>query len=50
MTSVREAARQVKQILANFREIPAPSRTLVNEKMVKLKEEGIGEYIAGEHQ
>jgi hypothetical protein len=43
MTSVREAARTGKgRILANFREIPAPSRTLVSEKMAEMKEAGIG--------
>jgi repressor of nif and glnA expression len=43
MTSVREAARTGKgKILANFREIPAPSRTLVTEKISQMKEAGIG--------
>jgi repressor of nif and glnA expression len=43
MTSVREASKTGKgRILANFREIPAPSRTLVSEKMAELKEAGIG--------
>ena len=43
MTSVREAAKTGKgRILANYREIPAPSRTLVAEKMAEMKEAGIG--------
>jgi repressor of nif and glnA expression len=43
MTSVREAAKTGKgRILANFREIPAPSRSLVSEKMAEMKEAGIG--------
>lgn len=43
MTSVREAARTGKgRILANFREIPAPSRTLVSEQIREMKEAGIG--------
>jgi len=43
MTSVREAAKTGKgRILANYREIPAPSRTLVAEKMAGMKEAGIG--------
>ena len=43
MTSVREAAKTGKgRILANFREIPAPSRALVSEKMAEMKEAGIG--------
>ena len=43
MTGVREAAKTGKgRILANFREIPAPSRALVSEKMAEMKEAGIG--------
>lgn len=43
MTSVREAARTGKgKILANFREIPAPSRVFVNEKIKEMKDAGIG--------
>ncbi|MFZ1914836.1 MAG: NrpR regulatory domain-containing protein, partial [Dehalococcoidales bacterium] len=43
MTSVREAAKTGKgRILANFREIPAPSRAIVSEKMAEMKEAGIG--------
>lgn len=43
MTSVREASKTGKgRILANFREIPAPSRVLVNEKIAEMKEAGIG--------
>ncbi len=43
MTSVRKAAKTGKgRILANFREIPAPSRALVSEKMAEMKEAGIG--------
>jgi HTH-type transcriptional regulator, global nitrogen regulator NrpRI len=43
MTSVREAAKTSKgRILANFREIPAPSRALVSEKLTEMKEAGIG--------
>ena len=43
MTSVREAAKTGKgRILANYREIPAPSRALVSEKMAEIKEAGIG--------
>ena len=49
MTSVREAAGTGKgRILANFREIPAPSRTLVSEKIAQMKEAGInGVYRLG---
>ena len=49
MTSVREAARTGKgRILANFREIPAPSRALVSEKISDMKEAGInGVYRLG---
>jgi len=43
MTSVREAAKTGKgRILANYREIPAPSRALVSEKIAEMKEAGIG--------
>ena len=43
MTTVREAAKTGRgRILANFREIPAPSRALVSEKMAEMKEAGIG--------
>ena len=43
MTSVREAAKTGKgRILANYREIPAPSRAMVAEKMAEMKEAGIG--------
>jgi len=49
MTSVREAARTGKgRILANFREIPAPSRALVSEMIALLQEAGInGVYRLG---
>ncbi len=49
MTSVGEVARTGDgKILANFREIPAPSRTLVEEKVAMLKEAGInGVYALG---
>ena len=43
MTSVGEVVRTGRgRILANFREIPAPSRTLVSEKIAEMKEAGIG--------
>lgn len=43
MTSVRDVAiRGEGKILANFREIPAACRPIVEEVMVKLKELGIG--------
>jgi hypothetical protein len=43
MTSVSEAARTGSgKVLANFREIPAPARSLVSEKIERLKEAGIG--------
>lgn len=43
MTSVRDAARSGNgKILANFREIPAPSRLIVEEVVEKLKSAGIG--------
>ena len=49
MTSVSEAARTGNgKILANFREIPAPSRAIVEEKITMLKEAGIsGVYSLG---
>lgn len=47
MTSVREAARTGNgKVLANFREIPAPSRALVEEKLAELKAAGIGGVFA----
>lgn len=43
MTAVREAAKTGKgRILANYREIPAPSRAIVSEKIADMKESGIG--------
>jgi repressor of nif and glnA expression len=49
MTSVGEAARSGNgRILANFREIPAPSRAIVEEVIARLKEAGIGGvYVLG---
>ncbi len=49
MTSVSEAARTGNgKILANFREIPAPSRATVDEKITLLKDAGIkGVYVLG---
>ena len=49
MTSVSQAARTGSgKILANFREIPAPARTIVDEKIAALKEAGIGGvYLLG---
>jgi len=49
MTSVSEAAKTGNgKILANFREIPAPSRAIVEEKIAILKEVGInGVYTLG---
>ena len=49
MTSVNEAAKTGNgKILANFREIPAPSRAIVEEKVALLKEAGItGVYVLG---
>lgn len=49
MTSVSQAARTGNgKILANFREIPAPSRAMVDEKVEMLKEAGIsGVYALG---
>jgi repressor of nif and glnA expression len=47
MTSVNAAVRTDNgKILANFREIPAPSRTLVEEEAALLKEAGIGGVYA----
>jgi hypothetical protein len=49
MTSVGEAARTGNgKILANFREVPAPSRSIVEETVARLKEAGIsGVYVLG---
>jgi len=49
MTSVSEAVRTGNgKILANFREIPAPSRAIVGDKLAVLKEVGIdGVYALG---
>jgi len=49
MTSVNQAAKTGNgKILANFREIPAPSRAIVEEKAALLKEAGIkGVYVLG---
>jgi HTH-type transcriptional regulator, global nitrogen regulator NrpRI len=49
MTRVVEAAHNGNgMILANFREIPAPARSLVNEKITQLNEAGIsGVYLLG---
>ncbi len=49
MTSVGEAARTGSgMILANFREIPAPARSLVVEKIDQMKQAGIhGVYLLG---
>ncbi len=47
MTSVSEAVKTGDgKILANFREIPAPSRAIVDEKIAMLKEAGIGGVYA----
>ena len=47
MTSVSQAARTGSgKILANFREIPASARAVVEEKVVRLKEAGIGGVCA----
>jgi len=47
MTSVSEVAETGNgKILANFREIPAPSRAIVEEKVDMLKETGIGGVYA----
>ena len=50
MTSVGEAARTGNgRILANFRELPAPSRATVEETVGLLKEVGInGVYVLGQ--
>jgi repressor of nif and glnA expression len=49
MTSVSEATRNGNgSILANFREIPAPARSIVNERVTMLNEAGInGVYVLG---
>jgi repressor of nif and glnA expression len=49
MTSVGEAVKTGNgKILANFREIPAPSRAIVDEKVALLNEAGIGGvYVLG---
>ena len=49
MTSVLEAARSGDgRILANFREIPAAARSIVEEKVQQLAEAGIdGVYVLG---
>jgi hypothetical protein len=49
MTSVREAAgRGEGRILANFREIPAQSRSIVEKCIAALKDAGIGGvYVLG---
>lgn len=47
MTSVGEAARNGNgKILANFREIPAPARSVATEVIASLKEAGIGGVYA----
>ncbi|MFH1003196.1 MAG: NrpR regulatory domain-containing protein [Chloroflexota bacterium] len=47
MTSVGEVVRTgTGRRLANFREIPAPARAVVEEKMARLKEVGIGGIYA----
>ncbi len=47
MTSVREVVRTGDgTILANFREIPAASRSIVTEKIARLREAGIGGVYA----
>ena len=47
MTSVGDASRTGNgKILANFREIPAPSRSIVEEVITRLKEAGIGGVYA----
>lgn len=47
MTSVSQAARTGNgKLLANFREIPASARAVVEEKVVRLKEAGIGGVCA----
>jgi repressor of nif and glnA expression len=48
MTAVTDAARGSGKILANFREIPAPARSMVDEKIGQLKAVGIhGVYLLG---
>jgi HTH-type transcriptional regulator, global nitrogen regulator NrpRI len=49
MTSVTEATDAGSgKILANFRELPAPARSLVEQKLSQLKDAGIsGVYIVG---
>ena len=48
MTAVTDAARGSGKILANFREIPALARSLVDEKITQLKVVGIhGVYLLG---
>jgi HTH-type transcriptional regulator, global nitrogen regulator NrpRI len=49
MTSVRELVKTGNgKILANFREIPAPARSIVDEKTTLLKEAGLfGVYLLG---
>ncbi len=49
MTSVSQAASSGNgKVLANFREIPAPARAIVEEKMARLKDAGIGGvYVLG---
>jgi repressor of nif and glnA expression len=48
MTAVTDAARGSGKILANFREIPALARSLVDEKITQLKAVGIhGVYLLG---
>jgi len=43
MTNIREAARSGNgMILANFREVPAPARPIVEETITALKQAGIG--------
>ncbi|MFH0847597.1 MAG: NrpR regulatory domain-containing protein [Chloroflexota bacterium] len=47
MTSVAAAARTGNgKILANFRELPSPSRAAVEQKVSELKEAGIGGVVA----
>lgn len=47
MTGVSQAARTGNgKILANFREIPSPARAMVEEKIARLKEAGVGGVCA----
>jgi hypothetical protein len=47
MTNIREAARSgTGMILANFREVPAPARPIVEETITALKQAGIGGVYA----